>query len=399
VRRALLIAAVLCAFAGLPGVAEAKRSVPQGFFGTTLDGPLNNSAFGLSGETSVMSRSGVESVRFVISWRVAQPFRSFAEVPPAFRARFRDEGGVPTYWKDIDRFVAAAARRGLQAMPATINTPAWARVYPDRRGSPPQTGAFAGFARALARRYGPNGRFWRVNRRLRRVPVRDWQLLNEVNHAYYWDEPGVDPDNIDNTESAAGYVNLLRRARAAIKSVDRRARIIHAGIDSRSWEYVRAVYRAGGRRVFDAYAVHPFTDKPENVLLILRYVRREMNRAGDRRKPIVVSEWSFPSSRGIVFPDNGNLSRTPQGQAREVGRVQRIFARWRKRLRLQSVFHYTWLSNDKDDYRFAHSGLRTTRTGRPTSKPALRAYARTALAYEGCRRKSSRSATRCLRRR
>jgi hypothetical protein len=36
---------------------------------------------------------------------------------------------------------------------------------------------------------------------------------------------------------------------------------------------------------------------------------------------------------------------------------------------------------------------------RPTRKPAQTAYARSALRYEGCRRKSSRSATRCLRRR
>ena len=40
--------------------------------------------------------------------------------------------------------------------------------------------------------------------------MRDWQLLNEVNHTFYWNVPGSDPSNIDNTGSAPGYVNLLR---------------------------------------------------------------------------------------------------------------------------------------------------------------------------------------------
>jgi len=396
VRRVLFVFVLVAALAGFAGPAEAKRSVPSGFFGTMLDGPLNSAELRLGGETAAMSRNGVESVRFAARWKVAQPYPTFAQVPAGQSSRYRDEGGVPTDWIAIDRKVGAAARRGLRSMPVITQTPVWGRVYSDRSGSPPQPKAFARFAKVLVRRYGPKGRFWSENPRIRRVPVRYWQILNEVNYGF--DVPGSDPDNIDNFSSAPGYVKLLRVTRPAIKGVDPGARIVHAGIFSRAWLYAAAVYRAGGRRLFDLFAVHPYTASPENVLLILRYVRREMNRAGDGRKPMLVSEWSFPSSKGRAL-DPDNYGRTTSGQARAVGQTHKIFVRWRKRLRLNSVYHYNWLSSHTNGNRFTFAGLRFVRGGRVFRKPALNAYARSALAYEGCRRKSSRSATRCLRRR
>jgi hypothetical protein len=73
--------------------------------------------------------------------------------------------------------------------------------------------------------------------------------------------------------------------------------------------------------------------------------------------------------------------------------------RWRKRLRLNRAYYYNWLSQPIRGVRFTYAGLRHRQRGRVTRKRAQTAYARSALAYEGCRRKSSRSATRCLRRR
>jgi len=400
VRRPLLLLVVLAAaLAGPVASADARRVVPGGFFGTVLDGPMQESGFGLSGETAQMSRSGVESVRFSAYWHIAQPYASFAAVPEKERGRYRNEGGVPTYWFDIDRMVRAAAQRGLRSMPTILNPPTWGRQYRDRRGSPPVPESYARFAALLVRRYGPRGAFWAENPTLRKVPVRDWQLLNEVNHTFYWNVPGSDPNNIDNTASAPGYVNLLRVTRAAIKSVDGRARIVHAGTDSKAWLYLRSIYRAGGRRLFDVFAVHPFTDTPHNVITILRYVRRAMNRAGDRRKPMLVSEWSWPSARGHAA-DPGHLSRTTRGQATAITQTQRLFVRWRRRLRLSNAYYYNWLSEPIAGVRFTFAGLRSLDSrNRVSRKPAQSAYARSSLAYEGCRRKSSRSATRCLRRR
>ena len=400
VRRALLLFVLLAAaLAGPVASADARRVVPGGFFGTVLDGPLLESQFGLNGETSQMSRSGVESVRFSVDWHITQPYPSFAQVPADRKGRYRNEGGVPTYWFDSDRLVRAAAQRGLRPVLTILYPPSWGSQYPGRRHSPPVAQSYARFAALVVRRYGPGGTFWAENPTVRKVPVREWQILNEVNHTFYWNVPGSDPNNIDNTASAPGYVDLLRVTRVAIKSVDRRARIVFAGTDSKAWRYLRSIYRAGGRRQFDVFAVHPFTDVPHNVITILRYVRREMNRNGDRRKPMYVTEWSWPSSRGQA-PDPGKLSRTRGGQARAVTETQRLLVRWRRRLRLSKAYYYNWLSEPIRGVRFTFAGLRSLDSrNRVSRKPAQTAYARSALAYEGCRRKSATSATRCLKRR
>ena len=399
-RRTLLVLVVLAgALVGPVASADARRVVPSGFFGSNVDGPLQFRSVDLPGQSGVMARSGVESVRFVAYWHIAQPYRTFSEVPADQRSRFRNEEGVPTNWSEIDRMVREAARRGLRAMPVLLNAPLWGRQYPDRRGSPPDPRAFARFAGLMVRRYGPTGVFWRENPSVRKVPVRYWQILNEVNHPFYWNTPGSSPSNAETVASAPGYAALLRVVRPAIKRADPRAKVVHAGIDGRAWRYLRALYRAGGRRLFDVYAVHPFTHSTTGQVLILRYVRRVMNRARDGRKQMAVTEWSWPSAKGHASDPDG-FSRTLEGQARGVTRSHQAFVRWRRRLRLNSVFHYTWVSYEAEGNRFTYSGLsRFSDDRRITPKPALRAFAASALAYEGCRRKSATSATRCLRRR
>jgi hypothetical protein len=384
------------ALAGPVASADARRVVPAGFFGVTLDGPLQEPTFDLAREASLMSSNGVEAVRFVAYWSAAQPYRSFAEVPAAERSRFRNESGVPTDFRASDRFVGDAAARGIRAMPVILHAPIWGRQYADRPGSPPQREPFARFALALVRRYGPSGTFWNENPQLRRLPVRDWQIWNEPNHAHYWNAPGV-PDE-DSTASVRGYVSLLKKTRAYIRSGDRRARVVHAGVDGFSWVYLAKVYRAGGRRAFDVYAAHPFTSRPSGVVTILRLIRRTMTRARDRRKALTVSEWAWPSSRGHA-KNPGNIGKTTRGQAQSIAATMKLFKKWRRRLRLINVFHYSWLSSHTPGARFTYAGLRY-RSGRSVfSKPALRAFRSYALAYEGCRRKSPRSATRCLKRR
>jgi hypothetical protein len=73
-----------------------------------------------------------------------------------------------------------------------------------------------------------------------------------------------------------------------------------------------------------------------------------------------------------------------------------LLARERRRLRINSVFWYTWLSRDSDtNYPFDYSGLnRLEDGGRVVRKPAFGAFRRTALRLVGCRRKAGR-ADRC----
>jgi hypothetical protein len=84
-----------------------------------------NPAVNLSDQLDVMVASGVESVRVVLDWSQAQPYRSWSDVPALQRRSFRDVGGVPTDFSSIDRLVALASTRRLTVLPEILNAPAW----------------------------------------------------------------------------------------------------------------------------------------------------------------------------------------------------------------------------------------------------------------------------------
>ena len=169
-----------------------------------------------------------------------------------------------------------------------------------------------------------------------------------------------------------------------------------AGLVYESSDALGQVYRAGGRRWFDALALHPFTRRPDDVLRIVERNRTVMARHRDGRKPIYLSELSWPSSRGRI-PVRYGYETNERGQARRLSAALRLLAANRRRLGLRRVYWYTWLTRERDpEYPFDYAGLRRIHTERVRSKPALGAYRRAALRLEGCRAKR-RTATRCRR--
>jgi hypothetical protein len=144
--------------------------------------------------------------------------------------------------------------------------------------------------RALAERYGRHGSFWRERPRLPRLALTEWQLWNEPTMQSCWlTQP-----------FASDYVALVRATHRALRKVDPRAHIVLAGLVYESWDALDLLYRAGGRRWFDALALHPFTRRPGDVLRIIERNRTVMARHRDGRKPIYLSELSWPSSRGRI---------------------------------------------------------------------------------------------------
>lgn len=373
-----------------PPADAAPKRVPQGFVGTMLDRALDTPGFDVRREMGTMARSGVESVRFSFQWNAAQPYETFADVPPSEASRFTDVGGVPTDFTLSDRLVGAAAQSGLRPLPVVVATPAWARLRPGFQTSPPADNAtYSRYMTALVQRYGPRGSFWAANPDVPRRPVRSWQVWNEPNLRAFWSEQ---PD------FAPSYVALLRDARRAIKRVDGGARIVLAGLSNFSWRDLADIYRQpGARRLFDVVAIHPFTKRPAGLVTIAERVRRTMRRYGDARKGLAITEFSFPSSRGKV--EGYGFETTPRGQARSVARTLALMARERGRLRLRELFHYTWTTADRPgEDSFTYAGLRRlTESGRTVPKPAHRSFRRAALRLERCARKSS-VATRCARR-
>jgi hypothetical protein len=345
--RACLVALLLL----FATAAPASAAVPRDWLGVMVDGPMTAPATDLGDEWRRLGDSGAGHVRAEIYWPRAQP----------------DGPGTPDFGAS-DAVVLAAAREGLGVLPVVRGTPGWAGTNGKGDASPPRHAPLASFLKALVRRYGPAGSLWAEHPEVRRRPVRAWQVWNEPNLDVYWSRQPF----------ARSYVGMLRSARRALRSADRRARVVLAGLPNRSWIALRSVYRAGGRRAFDAVALHPYTGKPGHVVKLVRLARREMARHGDARKPLWITELSWPATKGTHRSTGFETSNA--GQARRLGRALRLLAAERRRLRIRRVYWYTWLSAEEGRSAFGWSGLRRVRDGERVSAPALEVFVRTGRA-------------------
>lgn len=348
--RLLLLTLLLGLLLAAPASARTP-TVPRDWLGVVVDGPMTDRSADRGGEWDLLADSGATSVRAAFYWYAAQP-----------------SGPGAMDFTAYDAVVLDAARRGLRVLPVVHGTPGWAAETPGDAGSRPRDlAAFAAYLRALVGRYGPSGSLWAEHPEVARRPIRAWQIWNEPNITRYWAEQPF----------ARAYVRTLRVARAALRGADRGARVILAGLPNRSWIGLRSVYRAGGRRAFDAVALHPYTGRPSNVVRLVEYARRVMKRYGDRRKPVWITELSWPAAEGKVDGTAG-FETDDRGQARRLRDGLRLLAKARRKLRIQRVFWYTWLSVEGGENSFAWSGLRRIRDGQVVSAPALRAFRTTA---------------------
>jgi Glycosyl hydrolase family 53 len=387
-RRSAVLALLLVLLAGATSANAAGR-VPQGFVGAVLDGPVFPPAPGvdLGQELDTMVAVGVESARISVDWAATQPYRTWADVPADQRPAFQDVGGLPLRISVLDSVIGLVAPRRIALMLTVLNAPAWDAM--PHQGlvtatTPADFGAYAAFLGALVSRYGRRGSFWRDH--APRWPVRLWQIWNEPNLAPNW---AIQPD------WEPSYVSLLRAAHKAVKRADRSAKVVLAGMVNASWRYVRAIYEIrGARKLFDVVGVHPYTHFSKGVITILRDVRRVMDAAGDKRKPIVADEVGWNSSVG-KSPNSFGIETTEAGQAHNLAAAFRAIASNRVRLGLMGFDYYDWAGVETiGSYEFNFAGLSRFESGRFVRKPAFVVYRNHALRLERCRAKSG-VATRC----
>jgi hypothetical protein len=350
-RRVAPLAALLAAslVIAAPGAAAA-RTTPAGFFGVMVNGVLDAPAVNLGAESANMRRSGVESERFEIAWDLVEPRQGQFE------------------WGATDRKVAAAARSGIDVLGLVVRSPNWAASTPSQPFSPPRDPArYAAFLRTLIARYGPRGGFWAANPSIPRRPVRHWQV---------WNEPNIAINFVGVKSWPRPYARLLRGAYRAVHGADRGARVVMAGLANFSWRDLSRAYRAGVRGSFDVAAVHPFSGRPANSVKITRLNRDVMNRNGDARKPIWLTELTWSSAKGRKTPLTQNWETTEAGQAQRLRQAYTAYVRARRSLRLGRIFWYTWATVDRNSKNsFDYSGLRTLLpSGRFADKPALAAF-------------------------
>jgi hypothetical protein len=345
---ALLTVLALVGLVASAAPAAQARVTPKHFFGVMINGPLEAPGFDLGAEAQRMTRAGVESWRMEIAWDQVEPSRGSYD------------------WTWTDARVAAAAEHGIEVMALVVRAPSWASGS-DNPFMPPRDPAdYGAFMRALITRYGPTGEFWTLHPELPRRPLRRWQIWNEPNIALYFDaQPFPKP-----------YARLLRAAHRAVKAADRGATVVLAGLANYSWRDLARAYKAGIRRYFDVAAIHPFSGLPGRALKILRFNRQVMDRAGDRRKPMLISEITWSSGQGQTHNDSPKTWETTEaGQAKKLRDGYRLFIRERRRLRLQRVYWYTWATPDRGPNSFDYAGLRKLLPdGSLADKPALGAF-------------------------
>jgi hypothetical protein len=360
--RLLALAAVaLSLLVTAPAAEAAKRRVPQGFFGVMWDrAAASTDPSAQDRQWALMARTGVESVRTVLSWRRIEPRQGAFD------------------FARTDQLVTLAARRGMELLPVVMGTPGWAAVQPaDLASQPRDPASYGALMTKLVGRYGRGGDFWAEHPELPRRPVRSWQVWNEPHISSYW--------RSESEPWAISYVRLLSTANAAIKARDPKATVVAAALANRSWEYVDLLYEAGARDHFDVLAINFFTSRPDLVLRGVRVVRRVATEHGDRRVPIWLTETTWPASRGrIRSPHGGDWPTTERGAAKRLRAFFPLAARHRRKLGLERMFWYTWASAYRESDLFDYGGLLRFDGRTFAPRPVLAAFAAGALRLEGC---------------
>jgi hypothetical protein len=361
--RRLLAPLVLLAL--LLPAAGAQAKTPRAWLGASFAPAYIDGHANLGVELRRMRRAGVGSARFAVYWSRLQP-----------------QGPHSPVFKPLDRIVAAAAKARLPLLPVVLAAPRWAAATPHRALDVPRDPAdYAAIMRALVKRYGPGGFYFRHHPRVPNLPVRTWQIWNEVSNPYYW-----------SVGYASEYPRTLKAAYDAVKSVDPSATVVMAGLNTggagTSWDALDALYRQldaqGLGRPFDEIAVHIYTKNVPDALKVVRKTRAVAARHGDAARPLRVTELAWPAAKGKLRDKHGHkrdffAATTDKGMAKRLAKGVALLARQRIAQRISGVDWFQWASSYKGtDDAFTYSGLRHAAHKRLTDKPAMRAFKRVA---------------------
>jgi hypothetical protein len=372
-RLAIVIAVAASLLACAPAAEAARRTVPQGFYGVMYDRAITSAPDATQdAQAALMARSGVESVRTVFNWATAQP-----------------DPGAPPSFAGTDQVVAFAARHRIRLLPVVRYAPPWAAADPTKIGSrPARDSDYTAYLRALIERCGSRGSFWAEYPDIPRRPVREWQVWNEPHLNLWWNTEGRSPN-----AWAPEYAELLKESYRTIKASDPGATVVLAGLADYAWRHLALLNRSKISRFFDVASFNFFTSRPSLVIRGVRYFRRAMAQGGERRKPVWLTETTWPAGRYRVPVPGLTWQRawytTDSGMAQRLTRMFSLAAKYRRRERLERVYWYTWASAYGDGDLFDYAGLNRFADGLATQQPALRAYARSARRYEGCRKTSA----------
>ncbi len=213
-----------------PRPTNTPRPAPQpavgGFFGYGIQIDAGNNLGGAVGLTKQLGFGWI---------KVQVPYGNFYPAPGWFD------------FSMMDRVVNAAAGQGLRVLFSIVKAPKWSRPPGDTdEGPPADPSTYAAFVRAVADRYKGKGMAY--------------EIWNEQNLYYEWGGRG-------RKLSAARYMELLKAAYAAIKSVDPDAIVVSGaptptGTDDgdiaiNDQRFLQQMYDNGLKDFSDAIGAHP----------------------------------------------------------------------------------------------------------------------------------------------
>ena len=171
-----------------------------------------------------ISRVNAGWVRIGLPWALVQPNRPSSK-----------NGGWTTWAFDrIDAVVRAAKRNNLRVSITLVGTPKWANGGLGGKYLPDNPATYGRAIARLSRHY--------------RGDVQSWEIWNEANHLNYLKGATV-----------REYKRVLCAAYPAVKRNAPGATVVSAGTAGVDVEWIRKLYRLGGKKCFDVLAVHPYT--------------------------------------------------------------------------------------------------------------------------------------------
>ncbi len=221
---------------------------------------------------------GVKVARHDVNWFLAEP-----KAPV---------NGVHTYtWNtgdhrnSIDFQMKMLALYGIRAQPTFTGSPGWAYAGGSRLPDE-QFANFTDWAVAFAKRYGPNGDFWKENPGLPYLPTYDYEIWNEVNSVHFWTGKTDPPP----------YARLMQYLYPRLKAAQPDAYVLASIGWPDANAYLDAFWANGAGNSIDGIAFHPYAPTSNAIVGLTTSMRAKLGQLGRGDIPIQITETGQPAS-------------------------------------------------------------------------------------------------------
>jgi hypothetical protein len=324
----------------LSAFAASASALPARFWGAVPQAQLSKEQF------ARLHRGGVDSIRVPLQWSGLQSTKD-----------------GPINWGGVDATIENAALNGVEVLPFFSGAPKWAvplapvpnagtaKAPAHLPASGAAAGAWSRFLRAAVERYGPAGDFWAEHPAVPERPVRIWQIWNEENFDFFVARP-----------NPAEYGQLVKVSYSAIKGVDSGAQLVLGGMFAKpkggqrktgnhtapnyfASYFLEQMYKRtpGIKTKFSGVALHPYTNKYQELTPEIEEFRGALKASGDAAKGLWITELGWSSQPPPANRLENVFAKGVAGQNTQLKGAFSLLSKMQAKWRLQRVY---WFSVD-----------------------------------------------------